>query len=139
MNARWRGCSLSTVPSPSIVVIWPFATLETGATQERTGLPSTSTVHAPHCASPQPNLGPVSWRSLPSIQRGGVSGSTATVLPSPLTRSVKLAMPCPSDLHRPVRRDEDLAAALPALRVRQRGLDLVDGVHLLDRRRQDAL
>src|SRR5207253_7762025 len=61
-----------------------------------------------------------------------------TVLPSPLTRSVKLAMPCPSDLYRAGRGDEDLAAALPALRVGQRGLDLVDGVDALDRRGEDA-
>src|SRR5438477_13071943 len=48
-------------------------------------------------------------------------------------------MSCPSDLHRRVRCDEDLAAAPLALRVGQRGLDLVDGVHRLDRRREDAL
>jgi len=33
-------------------------------TQERTDRPSISTVHAPHCASPQPNLAPLSARSL---------------------------------------------------------------------------
>ena len=35
-------------------------------TQERTALPSISTVQAPHCASPQPNLAPLSSRSLRS-------------------------------------------------------------------------
>jgi len=31
----------------------PFATVDTGATHDRTGLSSTSTVQAPHWASPQ--------------------------------------------------------------------------------------
>ena len=36
------------------------ATAETGVTHERRGAPATCTVHAPHCQSPQPNLGALS-------------------------------------------------------------------------------
>ena len=70
----------------------PFATAETGVMQERTSLPSTSAEHAPHWASPQPNFGPFSSRSLRRTYSRGVSGSTATVRVPPLTRSVKVAM-----------------------------------------------
>src|SRR5262249_12547698 len=42
-------------------------------------------------------------------------------------------------LHRPVRRDEDLSAALAPLRVRHRLFYVLDGIDRLDRRRQDAL
>ena len=35
----------------------------TGRLQERMDFSSMITVHAPHCASPQPNLGPLSCRS----------------------------------------------------------------------------
>ena len=37
-----------------------------GVTQERTACPFTSTVQAPHCDSPQPNLAPFSSKSLRS-------------------------------------------------------------------------
>ena len=37
-------------------------TFDSGSTQERTALPSTCTVQAPHWASPQPNSGPFSPR-----------------------------------------------------------------------------
>ena len=75
-----------------MVVIRPVATEVTGVTHERTGFPSTSTVHAPHWASPQPNFGPFSSRSFLRIYKSGVSDSTETVRLSPFTRSVKLAM-----------------------------------------------
>src|SRR2546428_11152443 len=106
---------------------------------ERTGLPSTSTVQAPHWASPQPNFGPFSSRSFLRMYRSGVSGSTDTVLASPLTLRVKLAMMSSVRLHRPVRRHQDLPAALAALRVRHRFLDVLDGIDGLDGCRQDAL
>src|SRR5215470_9483749 len=92
MNARCSGCSRSSVPSPSMVVMRLPETLATVATHERIGLPSARTVHAPHCARPQPNFGPFSSRSLRSTYSSGVSGSTWTVLLAPFTRRVKLAM-----------------------------------------------
>src|SRR5262249_59458196 len=55
--------------------------------QERTGLPSTSTVHAPHLASPQPYLLPVrssSSRRTPSRLR---PPSASTFWRTPLTWS----------------------------------------------------
>src|SRR5258708_353926 len=64
MKARCSGWSFSIVPSPSSVVIAPFAAADTGTEQERADLPSISTVHAPHWASPQPNFGAFSSRSL---------------------------------------------------------------------------
>src|SRR5688572_9921320 len=91
MNAFCNGCRLSSLPSPSIVSIAPL-TVDIGVTQERTGRPSTSTVHAPHCARPQPNLGPFSSRSLRRTYSRGVSGSTATSRVAPFTRRVKLAI-----------------------------------------------
>src|SRR5213593_664280 len=139
MNARCSGWRRSSVPSPSIVVMRPFATLATGVTHDRTGLPSTSTVQAPHCASPQPNFGPFSSRSFLRIYRSGVSGSTDTVLVSPFTLRVKFAMLPSVRLHGPVRRHQDLPAALAALRVRHGFLDVLDGIDRLDGCRQDTL
>ena len=72
----------------------PF-TVEIGVTQERTAFPSTSTVQAPHCASPQPNLGPFNSRSLRRTYSRGVSASTDTSRAVPFTRRVKLAMAPP--------------------------------------------
>src|SRR6266571_8164665 len=93
MKARCSGCSFSIVPSPSSVVIWPFAAADTVTEQERTDLPSISTVHAPHWASPQPNFGPFSSRSLRRTYRSGVSGATDdTRRAAPFTRNVKSAM-----------------------------------------------
>src|SRR5690349_9185160 len=59
-HAFWRGCEPSD-ESPSIVTIFaPDATAETGMTQLRVEAPSICTVHAPHCATPQPYFVPVS-------------------------------------------------------------------------------
>ena len=49
-----------------MVVISALPSVPIGVTQERVALPSTSTVQAPHCASPQPNLAPARNRSLRS-------------------------------------------------------------------------
>src|SRR6267154_202839 len=93
MKARCSGWSLSIVPSPSSVVMAPFAAADTGTEQERADLPSISTVHAPHWASPQPNFGPFSSRSLRRTYRSGVSGATEDTLQVvPFTRNVKSAM-----------------------------------------------
>src|SRR5712692_6740959 len=93
MKARCSGWSFSIVPSPSSVVMLPFAAADTGTEQERTDLPSISTVQAPHWASPQPNFGPFSSRSLRRTYRSGVSGATDdTRRAAPFTRNVKSAM-----------------------------------------------
>src|SRR5262249_26756525 len=63
MKARCTGCRRSDVPRPSSVTTFCCAVREeSGVTHERTALPSTWTVQAPHCASPQPKRGPWSWR-----------------------------------------------------------------------------
>src|SRR2546428_12384588 len=85
---------------------------------ERTGLPSTSTVQAPHWASPQPNFGPFSSRSFLRMYRSGVSRSTDTVLASPLTPRGKLAMMSSVRLHPPLPRHQGLPAALAPPRLR---------------------
>src|SRR2546427_7484216 len=93
MKARCSGWSLAIVPSPSSVVMAPFAAADTGTEQERTDLPSISTVQAPHWPRPQPNFGPFSSRSLRRTYRSGVSGATDdTRRVAPFTRNVKSAM-----------------------------------------------
>src|SRR3954471_21011075 len=56
--------------------------------QERIAWPSRCTVHAPHCAAPQPNLVPVRPRSSRSAQSTGVDGSASTRCGRPLTFKV---------------------------------------------------
>src|SRR5882724_9723216 len=93
MKARCSGWSFSIVPSPSSVVMAPFAAADTVTEQERTDLPSISTVQAPHWARPQPNFGPFSSRSLRRTYRSGVSGATEdTFRVVPFTRNVKSAI-----------------------------------------------
>ena len=53
---------LASDESPSMVVIFFPATVETGVTQERAASPSMCTVQAPHRAMPQPNFVPVMLR-----------------------------------------------------------------------------
>src|SRR2546427_10670099 len=55
------------------------ATADTGSTQVRVAAPSRCTVHAPHCAMPQPNLVHVRPSVSRSTQRRGVSAATVTV------------------------------------------------------------
>ena len=62
-------------------------TREIGSTHERVGVPLTSTMHAPHCASPQPKCGLFSLSSSRSTYNRGVSGSQATSCSTPLTAS----------------------------------------------------
>src|SRR5262249_48219695 len=64
-----------------------LATLPTGVTHERVCCPSISTVHAPHCDSPQPYFVPVISRSLRNTLNRLVCGSTSTVNFFPLTIS----------------------------------------------------
>src|SRR5262245_2762579 len=63
----------------------------TGMTQERTALPSTCTVQAPHWATPQPYLVPVRLTCSRRAHRRGVLGSTFTSLVLPLIVSRAMA------------------------------------------------
>jgi len=67
-----------------VVTAW-LPTLDTGVTQDRTGLPPRWTVHAPHWATPQPNLEPFRSRTSRKTQSRGMSAGTSTVAALPLT------------------------------------------------------
>src|SRR5579863_298288 len=69
-----------------------FSAADAGSMQERIVLPSTSTVHAPHCPRPQPNRGPCRDRLSRKTYRSGVFGSASTVLDLPFTFSEIRAM-----------------------------------------------
>ena len=80
--------------SPSIVVTsTPGFSDDSGVTQERTGAPSTYTVHAPHSDMPQPYLVPVRLRLSRRIHRSGVSPGTLAAMStrSLLTKMVGMA------------------------------------------------
>src|SRR2546425_11647549 len=64
------------------------ATAATGSTQLRVATPSKWTVHAPHCAMPQPNFVPVRPSVSRSTQSSGVSGLSVTERDLPLTVNV---------------------------------------------------
>src|SRR3989442_1087231 len=64
------------------------ATAATGSTQLRVATPSKWTVHAPHCARPQPNFVPVRPSVSRSTQSSGVSGLSVTERDLPLTVNV---------------------------------------------------
>ncbi len=49
-----------------------------GSMQERSGVPSTCTVQAPHWAMPQPNLVPVSFNRSRRTHSSGMSGGAST-------------------------------------------------------------
>src|SRR5678815_1238983 len=78
---------LLSADRPSIVVMLRPPIWLTGKRHENTDLPSTCTMHAPHCPAPQPNLVPVSFRSSRRTQSSGVSGCAVTVCRFPLTVS----------------------------------------------------
>jgi len=81
--------------SASMVVIFcPGCTADTGSAQLRIGTPSRCTVQAPHCATPQPYLVPVSPSCSRSTHSSGVAPSTSTLTTSPFT--FNLAMSAPS-------------------------------------------
>jgi len=65
--------------SPSMVVMSLLATSPTVMPQESTGRLPISTVHAPHCWIPQPNLVPVKPTVSRNAQSNGVSGSRLRV------------------------------------------------------------
>src|SRR5688572_9645111 len=84
-------------------------TAPTAITHERAAWPAMWTVQAPHWATPQPNLVPVSRSSSRSTQSRGVSSSTSTVRDVPFTRSVTMSISLPGRvLQTTLRRDRDL-------------------------------
>src|SRR2546428_11206517 len=76
-----------------MVVIFLPAACATVVWHERTARPSRCTVHAPHCATPQPNFVPVSWSRSRITHRSGVPGSTSTVWVLPLINNVAMTPP----------------------------------------------
>ena len=90
MKAFCSGCGCSMVPMPASVVTSFCPTALTGVMQERIAWPFMMTVQAPHWPSPQPSLGPLSWRSSLSTYSSGVEGSTSTVWLRPSTFRLKM-------------------------------------------------
>src|SRR2546429_9931868 len=85
--------SLSRLLRPSSEVTLCPSALEIGVMQERMGRPSSSTVHAPHCPSPQPNLAPLICKFSSRTYRSGVDGSSIVTLKfRPLTCSAYVAI-----------------------------------------------
>src|SRR5690606_37314106 len=84
IHACCSGCGFSSSPRPSIVVTSLPATAESGVTQARPGLPSMSTVQAPHSVMPQPYFVPFIFRSSRSTQSRVASSLTGTVCSCPL-------------------------------------------------------
>jgi len=69
---------------PSMVVIDLPSTSDASVWHDRTALPSTCTVQAPHNPAPQPNLVPVIFRCSRITHKSGVSGAAAAVAALPL-------------------------------------------------------
>jgi hypothetical protein len=67
-------------------------TADTGIEHERTTSPFSSTLHAPHCATPQPYLVPVRPTCSRMTHSKGVSASTVTSRDLPLTLSVAMRL-----------------------------------------------
>src|SRR5215467_12772860 len=84
---------------PSIVVTARPPTAPIGRRHERTGLPSTCTVQAPHWAMPQPYLVPVMPSTSRNTHSSGVSSPTSTSCLVPLMLIEKVMIFC---LHRKV-------------------------------------
>ena len=90
MNAVCMGCGLAAVPSPSsVTTFWP-TTPATGVMHERIALPFMCTVHAPHCARPQPKRGPCSSSSLRAHREAACPPSRHVRCACPLTLMVNL-------------------------------------------------
>jgi len=84
-----RCAAMPNVSAPvhlDVLQPWPAA-LATFVWQDFTGLPSSSTVHAPHCPSPQPYLLPVSASSSRSTLSSVRSESASTRWRRPFTVS----------------------------------------------------
>src|SRR5260221_1266243 len=87
IQAFCTGCDASA-ESPSIVVIFFPATLETCVMQDRVASPLMCTVHAPQSAMPHPNFVPVMFSVSRNTQRSGICGSTSTVVDFPFSVKV---------------------------------------------------
>src|SRR5690348_18313596 len=74
-----------------VVIALPSAA-DTVVTQERTALPSISTVQAPHWAMPQPYLVPVRPSVSRSTHKSGVRGSAFACNDFPLTFRTAMAV-----------------------------------------------
>src|SRR5215467_3868468 len=79
---------------PSMVVMARSPIDPTGRRHERTGLPSTCTVQAPHWAMPQPYFVPVMPSTSRNTQSSGVSPPTSTSCLAPLTLIEKVMTFC---------------------------------------------
>src|SRR6266550_2112479 len=88
MKASCSACNCPSFSRPSMVVICLPEARPTCVIHERAGWPSRSTVHAPHCPSPQPYLLPVRLRSLRNTLSRLAVESTSVVIFFPLTLSV---------------------------------------------------
>jgi hypothetical protein len=75
-----------------VVILRPCTELA-GTEQERIGEPSTCTVQAPHCATPQPYFVPVRPTCSRIAQSSGVLASTSTSCVLPLMFKRIIAMP----------------------------------------------
>ncbi|SIT44389.1 hypothetical protein BN2476_390048 [Paraburkholderia piptadeniae] len=73
---------------PSIVVTWRPSTADSGVMHERIGCPSRWTVHAPHCAMPQPNFVPCRPATSRIAHSSGMLGSASSVVDLPLRTKV---------------------------------------------------
>src|SRR5262249_8084040 len=87
-NAACRGCKLSGVPRPSMVVISSPSCITASVRHEFTRLPFTCTVHAPHCPWSQPFFVPVNWSRSRSISNS--DARTSTVIACGVLFTVKL-------------------------------------------------
>jgi len=74
-----------------VVMAWPTAALA-GITQDRLGMPSKCTVHAPQRATPQPNLVPFVPSTSRKTHSSGMSGGTSSFWDFPLILSVTIVL-----------------------------------------------
>src|SRR6478672_952640 len=111
-----------------MVVTARSRTAPTGSMQERTGLPSTCTVQAPHSATPQPNFVPVMPSTSRKTQSSGMSAGASNDFCSPLILRV-VAIGCLQfGVHGPARRSE----------ARQGLIEVVDGLYRAAIRQESA-
>ncbi len=75
-----------------VVISAPFLSDDSGVWHDRTGCPSTYTVHAPHSAIPQPYLVPVSPSVSRRTQSSGVSPCTPTAMSTRSLLTNRMAM-----------------------------------------------
>src|SRR3954447_19101437 len=76
-------------PRPSIVTTSCPTAAHAGTSQDGVGCPSISTMHAPHCPSPQPKRVPLRSRSLRKRYSSGASPRQVTSRVCPLTSRTK--------------------------------------------------